>query len=610
MNARANDSPAAAAELPAEVKALIAKVVKRTRLRKAERADIERELAAHFRDGLASGKSVKQLIEAFGEPKVSARSIRAGAIARRPPLDRALRQARIAIGWSFLAVLGGYIASFSYLWFQPPVISFDPVERIKATLPKVADSDRAWPLYKQGLLALADPRQPPFKALTFKNLSELEGSAVPGDPGWLAQGKALFERRDAVETLVRAAFMPALGYVPSIEPRKEDDDVFGREQWLEDARSGLLGDTAFSIRLTYAALLRHAARFIATDSLMAIDEGEGARFVRDMEAMIRVSHQSEEVTFVISQLIGAEIRNLVSNHIIMALEWRPQALSDDQLKQLLSMLQGLPDKDFSLEVGLENLWIQDLVQRIYTDNGDGDGWFNPVYASPLVREIAKGITSSDGTIPEFQKRLLTIANNLTAPMGAGILASRKESLEHFDSWMKQYEAQSKRPVRLQDCSFDSKMSQELFGSTLFGSKWFLVDVLTPAYSRAVQIRRLGESRSMASQTAIALTLYRREHGDWPATLDEFTTLKELVPTYLHTAPLDPWTGAIVNYEVKDGRVRVWSTSSEPRRPDHFDPLSASEWVNAPKNGTLAKWLWFSSDDKLERWKTQTGTAQQ
>ncbi len=607
MKSDAADHHDAPAELPTQVKALIATVVLRTRLRKAERADIERELAAHFRDGLASGKSVAQLIEAFGEPKVSAKNIRAGAIARRPPLDRALRHARIAVGWALVACIVLYAGSIGYLWLQAPVISFDPFERLKETLPNVADRDRAWPVYKQGLVAFDDVQSLLFWS-TEQNLRSPEQKTFPTDPDWQTQRKALIQRRAAIDTLVGAAFMPALGYLPRNEPWKEDAEFFEGTTTTDGKRSALQG-SLFSMRLNCVRPLSRAARLIAADSLMSAEDGDGARFVRDMEAMIRLSHQMREFNIVIAQLAGCEVLNLAFKQIIVVLEWRPQSLSDAQLKQLLALLQSLPDADYSLDLSLEKLSMQDLFQRLYTDNGRGDGWFNPVYASPIIKELFLPGTPADGA-PSWgpNQRLMMLTNAMNAPLGAGVLASRKESLERYEVIMNQFEAQSKRPVRLQNCSLQWEFVKEMFEPRYFVSKWHLIDILTPAFSSAAQRCRLCESQCMAAQTAIALTLYRREHGTWPATLDEFTTLTESVPAYLRTAPLDPWTGAVVDYEVKDGRVRMWSTSSEPRGPDGYGQSSASEWINSPRNGTLAKWLWFSSDDRLERWKADSQPA--
>ncbi|MFM9143944.1 MAG: HAAS signaling domain-containing protein, partial [Phycisphaerales bacterium] len=76
-------------DLDPQLVALVRSVARRTRLRRAERADVERELASHFREALAARRSPEEAITTFGDPKTAARDLRAAAIAKRSPLDRA-----------------------------------------------------------------------------------------------------------------------------------------------------------------------------------------------------------------------------------------------------------------------------------------------------------------------------------------------------------------------------------------------------------------------------------------------------------------------------------------------------------------------------------------
>ncbi|MBM4110771.1 MAG: hypothetical protein FJ254_05355, partial [Phycisphaerae bacterium] len=78
--------------LPGEITALIERVVRATRLRRVERDDVRRELASHFAEALAAGTAPAAAIAAYGDAKASARALRAAAIAKRSPIDRALGQ--------------------------------------------------------------------------------------------------------------------------------------------------------------------------------------------------------------------------------------------------------------------------------------------------------------------------------------------------------------------------------------------------------------------------------------------------------------------------------------------------------------------------------------
>ena len=61
--------------LPAPLAAHVAEIVTATGLREDRRAEVFRELVAHFQDGLEAGQSAEQLLAAAGEPGRAARLI-------------------------------------------------------------------------------------------------------------------------------------------------------------------------------------------------------------------------------------------------------------------------------------------------------------------------------------------------------------------------------------------------------------------------------------------------------------------------------------------------------------------------------------------------------
>ncbi|MEQ9400553.1 MAG: ADOP family duplicated permease [Longimicrobiales bacterium] len=70
--------------LPPRLQHLIDEVVEATGLELPDRHDVARELAAHFEDGLAAGRSEEELVQRFGDPTEAAREI---ARARRRRAD-------------------------------------------------------------------------------------------------------------------------------------------------------------------------------------------------------------------------------------------------------------------------------------------------------------------------------------------------------------------------------------------------------------------------------------------------------------------------------------------------------------------------------------------
>ena len=65
----------AAADLPRDIQEKIVAVVSGARLGADDALDVALELITHFEDSLAAGKSSSQLLEAFGEDRITAKLI-------------------------------------------------------------------------------------------------------------------------------------------------------------------------------------------------------------------------------------------------------------------------------------------------------------------------------------------------------------------------------------------------------------------------------------------------------------------------------------------------------------------------------------------------------
>lgn len=570
---------AAPTPLSPEIAALIAAVVGRTRLRRAEREDIARELTAHFRDGLDAAKSPAQLVSAFGDVNHAAAQLRAGAIAKRSPFDRALRTARIAAGWCIVAVGVPYAASIGYLYLNAPVISFDVTARLNALLPQVAPSERGWPLFKQGMIALADPVDPAaaeWQPKQYKQIGDRGEFPFPGDAEWARDGEVLRERSAGFDLLAQAAARPALGYMPATHTREEDAELIF---WDRTAKPVETAFPAFAMLLPQLALQRTSARLLGFDSLHAIEEGDGARFVRDISALLGSATQAEEGKYIISQLVGSAIRSMAFDRITMALEWRPDALTDEQLAHLAQLLRAIPASAYEVELEAELLGLMDCIQRTYSDDGNGDGWFNPVYGALLLDELTAMTSTTDSSSDPSIDSTIGV---LLSPLGAAVVASRKETVALCTSLMEKCEQQSQLPLWQQDYSFESEFESMVHESALAQQRWFLPRLLLPALSSAATGRRRAETHAIAAQVAIACVQYRRAHaGAWPTKLDD------LVPTLLATTPRDPTTGEPVLFESVNGMPQISSAA-----------------VSSVRNSDGHKrWIWFSGDDQLKRWRT-------
>jgi hypothetical protein len=85
--------------------------------------------------------------------------------------------------------------------------------------------------------------------------------------------------------------------------------------------------------------------------------------------------------------------------------------------------------------------------------------------------------------------------------------------------------------------------------------YLLANILVPSLDRAVNVHFRGGADRRLAATALAIMLYRGDHGgSFPK------TLAELVPKYLPTVPSDPLSnpGATIGYVADPERPRVYS----------------------------------------------------
>ncbi len=104
----------------------------------------------------------------------------------------------------------------------------------------------------------------------------------------------------------------------------------------------------------------------------------------------------------------------------------------------------------------------------------------------------------------------------------------------------------------------------------------IVGLMGPAYVKIVQSSTQTATRIDLARVAIALELYQREHGNYPA------TLAPLAPQYIAELPLDLVTGKPLHYRIKaDGTPLIYSVGLN----------KIDEKGLLKKDHTLGDWAW-------------------
>jgi hypothetical protein len=602
--------------LPPEVTAFVHRVARKTRLRRAERADVERELGSHFEEALAAGRTPADAIVAFGDPKDAARALRSAAIAKRSPLDRALGQTLAWTARIILAVSLAYAAFGVWLAFKQPVIRFDPVARLRATLPvATAPEHTAWPGMRDALVAMGLGANDPLRQSA--GFMAADAAPYPGQEQWPAAREWLREQQAPLARMREAMREPVLGFPLGLPTSDADARLFGRDAAATkspDARK--LGDSfpMFELLLPHLSNLRGAARILAVDMLAAAEEGDGERATRDAEAAMALAVHAQEGRLLVGDLVGGAIRRMALQRMTAMLEWKPGLFSDAQLARMQAAAMGVPDALQHVNLDTERICFEDVVQRMYTDDGNGDGLFRPT-ASQLG---ALGVLNGPQAVrPDDSRgmddRLVSAASHVIAPAAAMYVAGRREMLERYETMISRYEQDASLPLRDMEHAKGVISDAELGTMMMHPSeriRWYLVAYMTPALGQLSHAFAIDRAQCLATATAFAAERYRRAHGAWPM------DAASLVPDFMPRVPEDPWSGKPVLMSADGDGFRIWSVGRDGvddrgdltrHVPEFVGQRELASTTNPnvqipPGAGPTVDWVWFAPRGNLERWK--------
>jgi hypothetical protein len=295
---------------------------------------------------------------------------------------------------------------------------------------------------------------------------------------------------------------------------------------------------------------------LEADARYAQSTGDAARAAADFHAMLGITRH-QEAPFVITRLVGIGIYSLTFDRLEKSLAANPSIFTDQELIDLahrISMVGGDTASSL-LDLESERMSFRDIMQRMFTDDGHGDGRLTP--------EGARSMSAFLGTVASNSKRndSDSVANKvhlMSLSGAASAIASRKENIDEYDRLLSEQERRNARPLR--ECSDSErtdlvaeKRVSEINASSILYARLWPVSLMTPSLNRAaVTAERLLAQRE-GLLIGIAMELYQRRHnGQYPPTLDA------LVPSMLPKVPEDRIVGGPVHYKLVDGKPVIYS----------------------------------------------------
>ena len=554
----------AAAGLPGDVSSLVTRVVRRTRLWRIERAAVADELVAHFADAMAAGVSPASAVRDFGDERAAAKLIRRAKRRGRPLAWHALAWA----GRGTAVLLAVYVALLLPAALGQPRPSVDYVATLSAAARSAPADQRAWPLWRKAILACTVAGRDGGRSLPAVM------DPGPGDrTNPAAQAAWLAGHADALALARRAAAWPVLGFV--VGPGGSSDDL---ELFPSMPRQGA-GEPVDEVLLPHLDALRSMANLLAADLQRAADQNDGGRVNTDADALLGLSRQLRRSdALLITDQVALGIDYLVVEQLGRVLARRPGVLADAGLVRLAHQLAGPQVAGDLLDVTAERMAFADAVQRMYTDDGHGDGRMTWRGMALLPRFCA--VNGPGSGHPGAEAFAVPFA-----------VASRATATAAYDGLLARAVSNLGRPRRQADWATPTAEVMEWVGSPLDRVRYAAVLPFPVLFDRdqTSAERYLGDRDGLL--VGLSLELYHRRHDRYPA------TLAELTPDLLPAVPADRITGDPVRYRLVGGKPVVYSVGAD-RVDNGGRPAvgrrgrSAAEWGVSPAEAVRGDWVLY------------------
>ncbi|MDP7006393.1 MAG: hypothetical protein QF718_09310 [Phycisphaerales bacterium] len=345
-------------------------------------------------------------------------------------------------------------------------ISVDYVALLNESAAAIPDDQRAWPLYREAAISLKNFPEPDTVFID----EDIDKPTLPDQEGWNHYRDWIDSHAKTIETIHIGASKHGVGLILDGTISEDDKNLWPDEyesQQNAEQQNGFLA----SILVPHLGHYREMARLLSIDAKDSAASGYASRCIKDIGSMIAIGIHTREHPILINDLVSFSIFNHTFSTLNEILDQYSYLFSSDQLEELSKELQQL-NGNMSIRFEGERMFLLDLLQRMYTDDGNGDGKIVPI-------EAAKTLSYIEPISPELTSFSLVPA--IFAPVADVFLASRKELLEEYDRRISYFKSKS-----VSSSNNSGYVGEPLSPSTSTINPFFLMELLTPAYEKAIK----------------------------------------------------------------------------------------------------------------------------
>ena len=412
---------------------------------------------------------------------------------------------RTIFKWGMM-VLGCLIIVYG-IWIgvamsRTATISVDYVAAINEKAAAIPESQQAWPLYREAGIALRGAQEPDGNLFSE---DDVEIPNWPTDVGWEHYQTWLDGHIETLETILAGAVMRGSGFIISGGIAEEDRELWP-DQYLSEQTEPADDGSFLNVLMPQLGHHRAMARLLMFDAKAAAYEGDAQRCKLNIEAAFSLALHAREHPLLISDLVSLSIVNLTLTTMSDIFSHEPFLFDTAMLADFKHRLETL---GASLDVRFEGerYLILDLLQRMYTDDGNGDGSLVPTGITAKM-ELLSSVSNTQSTslLPAF-----------AIPFSDIFQASRKELLDEYDRRLAFIEAFKGTPiVELKQSVFPPQLHGPL-GSPITG-KYFLLELLMPALDKTIIHLRYAKGHVGGILATIYAIEQYQSTGSWPTSL--------------------------------------------------------------------------------------------
>ena len=554
-------------DLSSEAKITITSVVGKSRLMRFEKLEVVHELIAHFADGKIAGQTYSQLVADFGNPEVTARLIRRSKIRNRPIMFRIIS----IFGWALLALIGVYATFAAYFHMGKPTPSVDYLAEYNEGIASEKEDDLAWTIYRPVWKKFGFSEGGGFRTADLHRQRDDGGVLVydglkrPTDEGWDLAVDWLQEHSELLDAFRAARFKPRLGvplYANRSRYSEEDFEVifpgqdyhapseFYNDLDVEDDVREIMQDSALHILLPHIQPMRTAARMIKVDTRLAIAQGDADRVATNFETMIGIGRQAADSNTLVGSLVGFACIGISYELLEEVLTEHPDFLDEDQLARIQAAYENESLRNW-LNLGGERAFVFDTIQRVYTDDGAGDGRLTATGFRVLQLLTSNFYSSNPVDFPNQEPYLKTVMN-IAAPVSLFVVAGRKDTTEVAERLLDQFESRIDQPYwEKTDDEFDVEAFLEENQH-----RYFLLANLMPAYQQVHEAMIRTIARRDGVVAALASQRHFLKYDAWPESFDQ------LSPEFIVEFPVDQMNGQFLKIKAEDQGVLIYSVGHD------------------------------------------------